>query len=49
VGVVNGEVDFGLLPAAMAARCSAGWGGRGIQGDDVVLLVLLVGAEGVTP
>jgi hypothetical protein len=24
--VVDGEVDFGLSPAAMAAWCSAGWG-----------------------
>jgi hypothetical protein len=25
-GVVDGEVDLGLSPAAMAARRSAGWG-----------------------
>jgi hypothetical protein len=47
--VVDGEVDFGLLPAAMAAgvlRAGATEGGEGgaesLQGDDVVLLVPLV-------
>jgi hypothetical protein len=28
-GVVDGEVDLGLSPAAMAAWCSASWGVEG--------------------
>jgi hypothetical protein len=50
--VVDGGVDFGLLPVAMAAgvlRARATEGGEGgvglLQGDDVVLLVPLVGVE----
>jgi hypothetical protein len=27
--VVDGEVGVGLLLAAMAARCSVGWGSKG--------------------
>jgi hypothetical protein len=27
--VVDGEVDFGLLPAVIVARCSTGWGDGG--------------------
>jgi hypothetical protein len=48
--VLDGGVDVGFLPAAMAAgvlRARATEGGEGgagsLQGDDVVLLVLLVG------
>jgi hypothetical protein len=50
--VVDGGVDFGLLPVAMAAsvlRARATEGGEGgagsLQGDDVVLLVPLVGVK----
>jgi hypothetical protein len=50
--VLDGGVDVGLLPAARVARCSVGGamegseGGAGsLQGDDVVLLVPLVGVE----
>jgi hypothetical protein len=49
---VDGEVDFGLLPAAMVAdvlqagATEGDEGGAGsLQGDDVVLLVPLVGVE----
>jgi hypothetical protein len=52
--VVDGEVNFGLLPAAMAAgvlRVGATEGGEGgaesLQGDDMVPLVPLVGVERV--
>jgi hypothetical protein len=50
--VFDGGVDFGLLPAAMAAgvlwaRATEGGEGRAgsLQGDDVVLLVPLVRVE----
>jgi hypothetical protein len=50
--VVDGEVNFGLLPAAMAAgvqRAGVTEGSEGgvgsLQGDDVVLLVPLFGVE----
>jgi hypothetical protein len=50
--VLDGEVNFRLLPAAVAAcvlRAGVMEGGEGgvesLQGDDVVLLVPLVGVE----
>jgi hypothetical protein len=50
--VLDGRVDFGFLPAAMAAgvlwarATESGEGGaRSLQGDDVVLLVSLVEVE----
>jgi hypothetical protein len=51
--VIDGGVDLGLLPAAMAAgvpRARAMEGGEGgaesLQGNDVVLMMPLVGVEG---
>jgi hypothetical protein len=51
-GVIDGEVELGSLPAAMAAGVlqarvmEGGAGGAGsLQEVDVVLMVLLIGAE----